>query len=475
MNLFVKKNIMLVSVFAVSGVVGLVLLVFVAIASFGLFEKFAENNMLGKQIDELGRKKPAPHPDNVNNIKKDLAVIERALVGFKSSFAAPMQPAVDEFIKVLAAPRVALKANDVGLNEEEYEKFRYKYPKEDDMDEEQLRKLPKRARKLTLDEFKDLYRSRFERDYGESPSKNMLATQELFIDRFRRLFPNWNKALEAFVKIARTITVEPIANVNDESVLLAAMGFPRAIPLPGAFVRQMEDYGEVLKKIAGEDETVFMLAPAVLEFMSKTGNNYNPGDVREIYFHRDVLGDMLSKVAKSGVKAMYDIKVRDFADAPEEGRIFGNLFETVGDFKISHYTIEVSGSLANIRNLCKTLDESYKDRRFYIVRAVTLYAEENGAAVLMGQKTELQDEKNKQNPDEETQGRGRRRRRRQEEEETQNVSERDRENWLKVQADLEAKKKPHERREYGVVLVGNNQNCRAMIDIDYVIPEQQQQ
>jgi 2-deoxy-D-gluconate 3-dehydrogenase len=41
-NLFVKKNIVLVSVLAVSGVAALVLLVFIAIASFGLFETFSD-------------------------------------------------------------------------------------------------------------------------------------------------------------------------------------------------------------------------------------------------------------------------------------------------------------------------------------------------------------------------------------------------------------------------------------------------
>ena len=42
MNLFVKKNIVLVSVLSVSAVVALVLLVFIAIASFGLFETFSD-------------------------------------------------------------------------------------------------------------------------------------------------------------------------------------------------------------------------------------------------------------------------------------------------------------------------------------------------------------------------------------------------------------------------------------------------
>ena len=468
MNLFVKKNIVLVSVLAVSGVVGVVLLVFISIISFNLFETFSEIDQVKKNVAELNRKTPAPCSENEDRIRKDIAVVDKAINGFSGKFSIPMQDAVDEFIKVLQPPRVANgKPGSVGLTEEEYEKYRYVYPKEDEMDEEQRQKLPKRAKKLTLAEFKELYSSRFERDYGESASKNMLATQEFFIDRFCRLFPNWKAALHAFVEKAKEVTVEPVAVFNDESILLTAMGFPRAIPLPGAFTRHMEEYTLELKKIAGEDETKFLLAPAALEFMSKTGQTYNPADVREIYFHRDVFGNLLSYVVKSGVKAMHDIKVRDFSETPEEGRLFGNLSESIGNFKVYHYTIEVSGALPDVRNLCKMLDEAYLSKRLYIVRAVTLYAEENGAAVLMGQKEPPKEENKKEN---EVEIQGRRRRRRQVEE----VSASDKENWEKMQEELEMQKPPEKRRTYGNVLVGKDPSCRALIDIDYIIPEQQQ-
>ena len=468
MNLFVKKNIVLVAVMAVSAVAGLVLLVFIAIASFGLFEAFSEINKVKDDVKTLNSKKPAPCPENEDRIKKDTAVIEQALEGFKHTFGLPMQSAVDEFIKVLQPPRVAAKEGEIGLTEEEFQEYRQPHPKEEEMDDEARQKLPRIARKLTLAEFVKLYGSRFEREYGDNQSKDMLATQEFFIDRFSHLFPNWKAALQAFVKVAKTLTVEPIADFNDESVLLTAMGFPRAIPHSAAFARQIVEYNDALQKIAGNDEEKFLLAPAALEFMSKTGAKYNAADVREIYFHRDVFGHLLTQVVKSGVTAMHNIKVRDFADSLEEGRAYGSLSESNGGFKFHHYTIEVSGTMESIRKLCSMLDETHTAKRLYVVRAVTLYAEENGAAILMGQKVAPKEEDKKQD---ENRMRGRRRRRQAEEEE---VSESDHEKWKQVEEEMERAKAPEKRKDYAAVLIGKEPQCRAMIDIDYIIPEQQQ-
>ena len=560
---------MLVGVLALSGVAALTLLIFIFITLFGLFEKITETKQTSERVLALNRSKPAPCQENEDLIKSDIAVLDKAIKGLRGGFDLPLQVAVDEFIRVLEPPLVASKTNNIGLNEEEYESFRYVYPGEDEMDSEKREKLPKKARKLSLEDFKKLYSGRFEREYGDNPAKNMLATQEFFIDRFSRIFPNWNQALRAFVDKARPLTVEPIVNVNDESVLLTAMGFPRALPLPPAFARQMEEYTAALQKIveleverkmtlakdavekaaaakdaegqleaareiekeaiaakavAEKDQSedavekikaadedvkravdarvtaekdlvdksaaaknaaakaeengveakvfenpgdVFFVAPGVFNFMGSVGVKYSSADVREVYFQRDVLGNLLSHVVKSGARAMYGIVARNFAESPEEGRVYGNYRESVGDFDVCHYTIEVSGSLAAIRKLCESLDESYKVKRFYIVRAVTLYAEENGAAVLMGQKTALNAEKNKQSEDE---PRGRRRRRQQSEEQPSEAEE----NAAQKIQDLNALLPPHKRPGYGEVLVGKNKYCRAMIDIDYILPQQKQ-
>ena len=559
---------MLVGILALSGVAALTLLIFIFLTLFDLFEKITETKKTSERVFALNRSKPAPCRENEELIKSDIAVLDKAIKGLRGGFDLPLQTAVDEFIRVLEPPVIASSTNPIGLNEEEYESFRYVYPGEDEMDSEKREKLPKKARKLSLEDFKKLYSGRFEREFGDNPTKNMLSAQEFFIERFNKIFPNWDEALKAFVNKARPLTVEPIVNVNDESVLLSAMGFPRALPLPQAFARQMEEYTAALQKIvefeverkmklakdavdkaaeakdaegqlesareiekeaeaakaeAGKDqsevavekrkiaeedaenavktrveaektlldkvaaakaaaakadengveakvfenpEEVFFIAPGVLNFMGTAGAKYSSADVREVYFQRDVLGNLLFHVVKSGVKAMHGIVVRNFSESLEDGRIYGNYRESIGDFDICHYTIEVSGSLAAIRKLCASLDESYKVKRFYIVRAVTLYAEENSAAVLMGQKTTLNAAKNNQSNEE---PRGRRRRRQQSEE----PAEVEKDALQKAQEQNELLP-PHKRSGYGEVLIGKNNYCRAMIDIDYILPQQKQ-
>ncbi|MBE6363597.1 MAG: hypothetical protein E7054_08080 [Lentisphaerae bacterium] len=567
MNSFVKKNGVLVGVLALSGIAALTLLIFIFINLFGLFDKIDETRQASDRVRSLNKSRPAPCEENEKLIKSDIAVLDNAIKGLRGGFDFPLQVAVDEFIKVLEPPLVAGKAGDVGLNEEEYENFRYVYPGEDDMDSEKRAALPKKARKLSLDDFKKLYSGRFEREYGENSARNMLSTQELFIDSFSRIFSNWDVALQAFVKKARPLTVEPIMNVNDESILLSAMGFPRALPLQRVFNSHMEEYSAALRKIvdaeverrtklakdavekaaaardaenqlksaieaekdaaaakavaekdtsenaaeklaaANDDwkhavdekenarkeseaktaaakeaaekareggaeikifenpEEIFYVSPAVLSFMSGVGAGYADGDVREVYFQRDVVGNLLKHVVKSGVKAMHNIAVRRFG-AAEEGRSYGTLYESIGDFNVHHYTIEVSGTLQKIRALCESLDQSYKVKRFYIVRAVTLYAEENKAAVLMGQNTIVHSNKNERQQEE---GRGRRRRRQIEEDTNTEVEE----NAARKMQELEEKLPFYQRKGYGDVLIGQS-DCRAFIDIDYVLPQHKQ-
>ena len=109
MNLFVKKNIVLVSVLSVSAVVALVLLVFIAIASFGLFETFSDIAKVKVDVAALNRKSPAPCPENEERIKKDIAVVDRALAGFSVTFEAPMQSAVDALSRSIKPNRTRRK------------------------------------------------------------------------------------------------------------------------------------------------------------------------------------------------------------------------------------------------------------------------------------------------------------------------------------------------------------------------------
>ena len=80
-----------------------------------------------------------------------------------------------------------------------------------------------------------------------------------------------------------------------------------------------------------------------------------------------VIGDLATRIAKSGVNALYSFYIRNMAS------------ERVGDYVIYHYTFGVSGDLNKIRAFVKALHEATREHRMYIVRSVFLYADSDGA------------------------------------------------------------------------------------------------
>ena len=350
-------------------------------------------------------------------------------------------------------------------------------------DDEQKKKLP--MRKLTLDELKEFYRERFEVECGNysDQRKDALSTQSFFINNFRKNFSNWQSAVSKFVATARTITAEPIGTTNAVALLLNAMGFVRAVPEEAEFNRLMEDYRSVIEKKAEKgklgvqaEAANFMLGSSGSQSQNDNAVNrgYAAADIRDVFFHWDVFGNIVDHLCNGKIKILHNIRVRDFAENPEEGRKLGNYLETVGSYQVYHYTVEVSGSMESIRAFCQSLDQSWKQRRFYVVRAVTLYAEENGAAILMKQEAVAKSENNAGNSEEEA-SRGRRRRRRT----TQNNSgdannQQNEEDLRRQEAERIKRMKVHERPGYGAVLIGIGDMYRAFVDFDYVVLDKNQ-
>ena len=244
--------------------------------------------------------------------------------------------------------------------------------------------------------------------------------------------------------------------------------------------------GTVIEKKA-EKGKLGMQADAASFLLGSTGNQnennvsrgYAPADVRDVLFHWDVFGNVVDHLCNGKVKILHNIRVRDFAEKPEDNRKLGNFLETVGAYQVFHYTVEISGSMETIRAFCRSLDESYKQRRFYVVRAVTLYSEENGAAILMKQEELAKKENsNSGSSDEEPAQGGRRRRRRNA---AQNNAggddannQQSEEELRRQEAERIKRMKVHERPGYGAVLVGIGDMYRAFVDFDYVVLDKNQ-
>ena len=205
--------------------------------------------------------------------------------------------------------------------------------------------------------------------------------------------------------------------------------------------------------------------------------------------HVDIVGDLLSRIKDTGVRTIYDIRIRRGGEGgggggdAEGGDKAGNLREgiqTEGGYQIYHYQVEVSGSMEAIRAMAAKLDNAFADRRVYIVRSIFLYAEENGAANIFALGERRDDgtglnanEKRNDNPQ------GRRRRVRDQGDDAGDdgggvQNDQDFERKRKIEEALrryrEAQERmPYERRDgYGEILIGSGESYRAVIDVEYV-------
>ena len=76
-------------------------------------------------------------------------------------------------------------------------------------------------------------------------------------------------------------------------------------------------------------------------------------------------------MADSKIKAFNGIVIRGFG-----GETLGSSFVEENGCRISHYTFEVTGTLDSIRQLAASFDKAQQDNRFYIVRSVFLYGQD---------------------------------------------------------------------------------------------------
>ena len=141
------------------------------------------------------------------------------------------------------------------------------------------------------------------------------------------------------------------------------------------------------------------------------------------------------------------------------------------------YSLEVIGTIGEVRKLVKLIEGAYAERRLYVVRSVFLYQLKDEAAEYISPE-DVEDDKNANNdtpsPVETTGRRGRRGARAKQQENTQEptmsetLKKRLEANRL---AELEREKslKPTERSSYGRLLVGEEKECRAVIDVSYIV------
>ena len=475
-----KKNRLLVVSLSAAIVVALGLFVYAVIEIVSWSGYMERTEKARESVRKLVRQRPAPGKENEERIKKDIVVYKKAAEGLHRSFQSPLQPALQAFFETLEAPRIEV------LTDEEKEQFKVPGTGIEADEENNQKAVPLKIRKLSQEDFVKFFRARFEQ-YCSANGKlenelNTMATLMEFIGSCKQIFPlgNWDKAIATFRRGVKPLTVEPVNTSNEIAVLLSALGFPRRGPgSTDELKRHTDAFVAEIRQVATENklELLFDISDSFVGGTSVAKNSVADKDYPIAYFHWDVFGDIVSRLGKAEMSSLQNVFVR-CGESSEENSSGGKMlnleqsFEQIGSFRVFHYTVVCTGSMEAIRNAVSLFDQAYRAHRTYVVRSVSLYAKENGAAALMAEDSLLKDKDSQtaEVQDEDVSFRRGRRGRRRNTEELRASQDRKKEEDIQKQIrEKDAKLPPHKRSDYGTILIGGSDQCIAYIDLDYVV------
>ncbi len=447
MNRFVKQNLLLIIVMSISSVVILALLVYSAIVYVQMSNCIEETDNLRKRITSLINNTPAPVEGNKPLIRQDIELYSTLNRNLSVNFGRPYQVAADRFIEVLM---------DVKKGESIEE-----------------------ARKKFIEEYQN--------SVGKDDN---LARQGIALDEMRRKYrKTWDKALQEFVKLVTPLTQEPDMDTYAEEFAFFTIGIPRKMKNNFSNLQiYSRKYVEKVHQLLGakmrpEADTLgfnFLEKPEMLN-VSKNGtqtpsedgggNKFGIENIPVIAHHWDIIGDICKRISTVDVKSLNYFRIRGIK--PENGAYDGT-FVQQGNYQISHYTFEVTASMAKIRALAHAFAFDPAVKRVYIIRSVFLYAPdvEIAAARSLLKPDELQTAN--QEGKTENNAPARRGRRRgaivEAEQETATV-DKDKElrlKWLEEFKKREAGLPFYQRSGYGDIKLAGVDEYRAIFDVDYV-------
>lgn len=366
-----------------------------------------------------------------------------------------------------------------------------------DSDPETLKRLREISDKFTADQFLEAYNK-----IMEGVDEKNYADQRTRFDDFRRdKFENWSTAREAFINAVLNrgadkggpCIVEKLDAENADDVLLAALGVPRRMSGESANLKRLMN--NITGQLTKEYQVTLVgkaLGLGIIAISTGTNSespmegdvqNISPEDYPSVTNHLDIISYMLYRVGGAGV-VVWDVQIRMKApdgDNVAGGRRFGDSKEQRDGFDIYHYTLEISGTMAQIRDALSRLDNCYEVRRVYLVRNVALYAENNIAdSIFTGNRVDPNQKTGAAENLAAASTGGRRRRPRSGNVAAQEMNDNmgdDAESRLAAQKKLDEE---YERRQqqldvdkrdgYGETIAGgDNDTFRAVIDVEYVV------
>lgn len=316
---FVKKNMALVVVLAITGLVSAYLIYMDWRKQNAVVNANASVANLKGQIEELGKKSPAPVADNLEMIRKDTAVMREKTQELQRLFGKPLRIPLIKF------------AESLGLTESEVlSKFR----------DHSLANLKENDRIKLLDGFL--------KGFGEEKA---IA------------------ALQVFKKAAQEHMLEEVVDGNVKTVLLQALGVPRTMSptiCKDYIIKTQELFAKAYAPLL-TSETVSRMT--LIDYASRVPSH---DEIPVIIRKLQLFEDLFWRIKESGISQLVSVEMI--------GSIMGD--EVVKDYLRFSYRVKVSGEMQNIRNFVNLLQDAYKDNRVYSVKDIALQAVSDDAVRL---------------------------------------------------------------------------------------------
>ncbi|MFA6101191.1 MAG: hypothetical protein WCV67_00490 [Victivallaceae bacterium] len=414
MNKFVKKNMMLLIVSGITLIVALILAYMAVREHSAMQDYIRETDTLKNQIKDLIKQKPAPVEGNLDRIKNDTQKYKNKFKEIRVLFGMPLYPAMSKFAK------------DMGSNFEEFQaKFATFWESN-------------KASGVTRDQ---VYRM-FKNSYN-NPEK-------------------WDKAIQDFTVEAQKCTSELIDENNVDEILLSGLGLERNLSGSkvkcDAFMRGIR--WKLLDLYTADKDKKIEFGPTASSFSFDSKSLPDKEAIPFIVKCWTAVDDLAKRIAGSGITYLESFEKESLA-----GRVVGN-------YTFYRFTIIVQGDLNSIRKLIDILYKAYSERRIYIVRGISL-AKVNDDAERLIMEAERTLYAGKINLDENPElkpaqspadGPPDAQKQKEKEQRLQEQKKKD-----KADEDPEKNIPYYQRSTYGKVIIGTDKQCRAVIDLDYVV------
>ena len=306
---FIKKNMALVLVLAVTGLVSAYLIYMDWRKQDAVIKANADVTNLKGQIEELVKKSPAPVADNLDMIRKDTAVMREKAQDLQRLFGKPLRLPLMKFAEALGLTEyeVAIKFRDHCVSN----------PKEQD---------------------KGKLLDSFVKSFGDEKAA---------------------AAILAFKKSAQEHMLEEIVDSNIKVVLLQALSVPRTMSPSSCkeyIVKTQELFAKAYAPLITND-TVSKLT--LIDYASRVpAHDEIPLIIRKLQLFEDLFG----RLRDSGVSQLNSVEML--------GSIMGD--EVAKDYLKFSYRLKVTGEMQKIKNFVNLLQEAYKDNRVYSVKDIAL-------------------------------------------------------------------------------------------------------